>query len=145
MIDTSGLVQTVVVTHPITTTTPSIRIQPSSFIPLQEMARSAGAAINITTQKQVGTVSYSFGTSTIKLYCKHSMIQTTRFHGVIPPNEIENSDCSWVCTVCQNLSVQKFRIITVSPRYHPRRLTFISLEFHLWYASKQCRPRSDIA
>ena len=48
------MVQTVVVTQPITTSTPSIRIQPSSFIPIQEMAKSStGSTINITTQKQV--------------------------------------------------------------------------------------------
>ncbi|XP_045200175.2 BRCA2-interacting transcriptional repressor EMSY-like [Mercenaria mercenaria] len=58
----SVLIQKVVGTAPITTSTPAIRIQPSSFIPLQDVIRSSAvktSTINITSAKPAVAASSS--------------------------------------------------------------------------------------
>lgn len=56
------LVHKMVMSTPITTTIPAIRIQPSSFIPLQDMVKAGpgkSSTINITTKQSIPVVSVS--------------------------------------------------------------------------------------
>ncbi|XP_052785000.1 BRCA2-interacting transcriptional repressor EMSY-like [Mya arenaria] len=71
------LVQKVVVSTPITTSTPAIRIQPNTFVPLQDVIRSSNAVTTVSATKQIVSSTASASSGSIHVTVEPSGMDTS--------------------------------------------------------------------